>query len=145
MTTLDLGQALRNAMTAELSAKSFYTLLADSTEDPKAKKFLKKMASQEESHHEQIREYASSAPEIEIPNLPDDNAELIETMPEWHDVDNIDYDNALRVALDAEHHAAMTYDAIADAIADESGRELFRKIAKTEEQHAANLEELMKG
>lgn len=144
MRKLTLGQALRNAMTAELASKSFYTILADCTEDTKAQKFLRIMAYQEENHFVQIREFAKSADDVEVPSLPDENAELIETMPEWRDVDNIDYGNALRVALEAEHHAAMTYDAIADAITDESGRELFRTLAKTEEKHAANLEELMK-
>ncbi len=139
MTTLQLGQALRNAIEAEKAAKRFYELLAESTEDADAKSFLEKMAREENRHAKQLEEYVSKAVELTIPDLPDENVEAVETMREWAYVDDISYENALAIALEAELHAALYYSTIADCMEPGTGRALFETIARTEEKHAANL------
>lgn len=145
MPTISLGQALRNAIESEKAANSFYSLLAESTADREATSFLESMAKEEALHAKQIEELAKKTlPDITIANLPDDNTELVETMPGWADTDDIDVAHALQVALDAENYAALYYDTLADSFEPGPSQELFRTISKTEEKHAENLRKMMK-
>lgn len=144
MPTISLGQALRNAIESEDAANRFYKLLAESTADEGAKSFLESMAKEEALHSKQIKELAQKTlPDVTISNLPDDNTELVETLPGWRDADDIDFAHALQVAIDAENYAALFYDTLADTFEPGPAQELFQAISKTEEKHAENLRKMM--
>lgn len=143
MAKLTLEQAIRNAIEVEKSASRFYRLLAESTADAEARAFLLKMVDEEEAHARAIEDMGKKIVQGELPNRPDDNVELVETAPEWAYVDNISYQQALSIALDAENHAALYYSAIADAFEGKVA-EFFNSLARTEEQHVKNLEQRLR-
>jgi len=144
MGTISLEQALRNAIEGEDCANRYYTLLAESTDDPEARKFLGEMAREEAAHKKQIEAMASTVTDKQLPDLPDDNVELVETREEWAHADNIDFDSAVGIALEAEEFAALYYDAVASSCGDPKMKNAFEMIARTEEKHAAHLRALQK-
>ena len=147
MATISLVQAIRNALEAEDAAARFYDLLAHSTDDRQARNFLLAMAEDEKRHHQQISRLALKAADQPLPDIPDDNCELVETAPEWAELDQLDYDSALAVALEAEEHAELFYDALAGALQGregDEGKKFFQDLAATERQHATRLRQLMK-
>jgi len=148
MAKLTLEQAIRNAIEVEKSAARFYRLLGASTGDAEARKFLERMVKEEEAHAKAIEDMGRKLTSGEIPGQADDNMECVETMPDWAYTDDISFDQAIEIALDAENHAALYYSAIADGFqgkAAELGKvaEFFGDLAKTEEQHVKNLEGML--
>jgi rubrerythrin len=139
MARLTLEQAIRNAIEAEKSAARFYRLLGESTGDAEARAFLERMVKEEEAHAAAIQDMGRKLTSGEIPGQADDNVECIETMPAWAYSDDISFDQALEIALDAENHAALYYSAISDGFEGKVA-EFFGNLAKTEEQHVKNLE-----
>ena len=142
MTALTLAQALKNAIHAEQAAARFYDLLAQSTDDPEARRFLAEMAGQELAHARELAELASRTETGELPARPDERFELAETSPDWKYVDDLGYGAALRLALELEQHAAVFYDALAGST-DGPVRELFERLARVEETHAGAVERLL--
>ena len=138
MTRMTLRQAVRNSIEVERAAEQFYRTLADSTEDEEAKVFLEEMADQEACHQRCIREFANALNASELPFRADDNVELIETAPEWADVDNLSYEEALVIALENENHAMMYYNALSD-VSEGEVSEFFKKLVKDEQSHIARL------
>lgn len=135
MPQISLAQAIRNGIATEEAAERFYKLLAESTDDPEARSFLTKMARQEHEHAALIAELGKRLHAGALPQRPDDNVELIETAPEWANVDNVSFKEATNLALELETHAALFYDAIADSC-EGPVKELFGALAKLEERHA---------
>jgi rubrerythrin len=133
-------RALRNAIEAERAAARFYQLLLESTEDPEARKFLKKMMDDENAHARAIEDLGRKLAKNELPLRPDDNCELVETSTEWADVDDIVYEEALKVALDAEVSASLYYSAMADLFEEERYRTFFRDLSNAEDGHRRNIE-----
>ena len=144
MSTVTLAQAVRNALEAEQAANRFYTLLAESTADGTAQAFLERMAAQEQEHFDGITEFARKLDAGELPTQADWNVETIETQPEAAFLDNLDFAQSLKLALDNEHHAALIYGALAEA-ADGEAADFFGLLARGEEEHAEVLEKLLAG
>ena len=142
MSTLSLEQAVRNALEAERAAESFYKLLAQSTANEDAKQFLIKMAKLEKAHVSTIEQMGIELRAGKLPVRADDNVELIETAPDWAYHDDIDLTEAMALALENERHAALYYEAFADATRD-SIHALFREIMKDENRHVAAVEHAM--
>ena len=139
MPTISLEQALRNAIEAEDASHRFYTLLAECTEDDEVRTFLRQMASDEAAHKARIEQLATEATDRPLPNIPDDNVELVETRAEWSESTRLELDEAVRMAIEAEEFAALYYDAIASSCGDDKLREVFLTLAATEERHAERL------
>jgi len=55
-------------------------------------------------------------------------------------VEGIGLDAALEIALEAEVHAALYYDALADSVPPGPVREFFQTIAQAEEAHIKRVE-----
>jgi rubrerythrin len=141
MAAISISQAFRNAIEVERAANRFYSLLADSTEDADAKSFLVEMASQELQHANEIEELARKAESGELPLRADDNMEAVETAPDWAYVDGISYDDALGVALEAEQHACLFYEALADSTQGPLN-EFFVKLSRMEQAHVTAIAKL---
>jgi rubrerythrin len=142
MGILTIGQAVRNAVEVEVAAGRFYRLLADSTQDARAKEFLLKLAVQEDAHAKAIEAMGKRLVQGELPQRAEDGVEIIEASPDWRFLDNVGFADALNVAREAEHHAALYYDALADAV-DGPVSEFFTQLARTEEQHVRDVETLI--
>jgi rubrerythrin len=141
MAAINLSQAFRNAIEVERAANRFYTLLGESTDDAEAKKFLEDMAEQEFRHAAEIEEMARKADAGELPVRADDNVEAVETAPEWAYVDGIAYADALAVALEAEQHACLYYEALADSTEGEI-RNFFVNLGRMEQAHVEAIQTL---
>jgi rubrerythrin len=142
MGQLTIEQAIRNSVEAERAAARFYELLADSTDDPEAKLFLSKMREDELAHARAIEELGSRVTNKDLPVRADADCASVETAPAWKYVDGIDYLSALRVALEAEHSAALYYSAIAEAFVGDE-KMFFEDLSVTEENHATRIKEIL--
>jgi rubrerythrin len=140
MAQMTLEKAIRNGIETERAAERFYRTLADSTEDPEARAFLKEMAEQESTHRDRILDLGKSLNDKELPAYADENIEIVETAPAWADVDNLSYAEALAVALENEHHAVLYYSALCDSV-DGNVLLFFQKLVEDEEGHVALLNE----
>jgi rubrerythrin len=130
----DLKKALRNAIEVERGAARFYQSLASSAGDAEARAFLERMVSDEMAHAEALEQKSRELADGKLPDLPDFNMDRVEAIPEWRGVEGITYEQALNVALEAEQHAELFYDALADT-AEGAVQEFFREMTKNEARH----------
>jgi rubrerythrin len=140
MSKVTLEQAIRDAIEVERSAAQFYEVLGANTDDDEAKEFLARMVAEEKAHERSIAEMGQKLTSGELPARASDNCEMVETAPDWAYAEGLDYRAALAVALEAEQHAALFYDAVADGFSEPRIRQFFVTLARTEEQHVAALE-----
>ena len=140
--TMTLEQAVRNAIAAEIGAAGFYTLLAESSQDREARTFFEKMASQEMDHARNIEQLGQQLGAGELPDRADASVKAVETAMGWEGRTDLTYRDALEVALAAENNAELIYETWADQLPDPPSA-LFTTLARTEEQHAATLRQLL--
>ena len=139
---MTLREAIRDAIAAEKSAEKFYGRLAKEAKDLEAQAFFEGMRDQERDHAVWIEKIASVAPADGEPGSALGNVRLVETLPDWSEASSLDLTRAVESAIEAEHHAAMFYDAIAGGTTGEI-QELFLKLQRAEESHASGLERLL--
>jgi rubrerythrin len=135
---ITLEKAIANAAASEEQAARFYRLLAENNEDPEAKAFFEEMENAELEHARSIREHGRMLGLASTQLRPDSQVEMVETAPGWRDAEGLSYPQALEVALEAENHAALYYDALADFVSGEI-KQFFQSLARTEEQHAERI------
>jgi rubrerythrin len=140
MAGIKVGQAVRDAIEAELAASRFYTLLAESAEDAQTRAFLEEMSRQEVGHARSIEKTGAALVDGLLPAQASGDLSGVETLPDWKFVDDIALTAAFEVALTAEQQASLYYDAIADFLEGEA-REFFRSLSAAEDEHAKNLRE----
>lgn len=133
-----LEQALANAIAAELAGARFYELLAHSTKDTEAIRFFEEMAREEREHADHLRMLSGRMKQAPV----ESRSVELELPPELANNDeNLELEEAVEIALEAEYHAIRTYMSMARATDGEVAT-LFLRVARTEEQHARILEEL---
>jgi rubrerythrin len=140
---LTLAQALRNVIDAEHAAARFYGQLVSKAGSDRVRDLLRELAAQEEQHAAAAEKMAEQLRCGELPGEPDVIVEEIEAIPSWLRATVIDLRQALEVALEAEQHAALYYDALADASEGETAR-LFRQMVLVEERHAEMIASLQR-
>jgi len=136
-----LGQAVRNAIAAERLAARFYTALRGRAGSELAKALFTRLASQEETHAAAIEALSLRLDAGELPTDADHDVSVVETPLGWAEAEEITLRQGVTLALEAEHHAAQVYDALADCFEGEGAR-FFRDLATVEEDHARWLEDL---
>lgn len=140
--SVTLGQAMRNAIEAELAAARFYEALAPKAADDETRAFFDEMAEQERDHAASIEGMSQKIGTGELPTRADTKVSMVETVPGWSDASGIDLDQALALALEAENSAALYYDALSD-FCDVGAKAFFQKMASQEEEHAESLRSLI--
>lgn len=143
MSTISIEQAVRNGIEIELAAQRFYLLLQTSTDDPKARKFLRQMAMQELEHAKRIERLGKTLTPNALPRQSDDQVETIETAPKWAFVDDISYEQSLMVALENEEHAALYYGALADSTSG-AVSDFFQMLCEDEQLHIRKIKKRLK-
>ncbi|MBW2730979.1 MAG: ferritin family protein [Deltaproteobacteria bacterium] len=138
---LTLAQAIRNAVEAERAAQRFYLDLVPKAANKEARELFQLMAEQEEEHAQSIERLGQRVARQELPANANDNIAGVETMPGWRHADQITIEEALDLAISAEHSAALYYDAIADYFTGEAQR-FFQDLSTCEEKHANLLVEM---
>ncbi len=141
---ITLGQALRNAIAAERAAERFYWRLAEGATETAAREFLLSMAEEEREHAASLEKMVASLAEGRVPERADAHVELVETAPGWEFHEGLRLDQALAIAIEAENHAVLYYDALAGSCSGETAA-FFARMHQTEAQHAQRLAELARG
>lgn len=143
---ISIHQAVTNARAAEQAAWSFYMQLASRCEDPDVRAFLEDMAAVEASHAQALlqleRQFAHGGPGLR----PDADVDLVETAPGWIQLDRevaeMDMRTALAIAEEAERHAAVYYEALAEVSTGEVAT-FFTWLAHEEASHVDHVEDLV--
>jgi rubrerythrin len=136
--TMTLGQAVRNAVEVERAGARFYSMLAEKTEDEKARAFFEKLARDEVVHAEELGRQGEELGDQFEAALPEACVKMVESAPGWEQAEEITPEQAFQIALEAENHAALYYDSLADFARGEV-KEFFLRLAKMEEAHAEVL------
>jgi len=132
---LTLGQAVRNAISAERASAAFYRVLATRVSNPSAKKFFLELVGVEHLHATEIENVSRSLLHGPLAHRANIQVESVETAPWWTFDDNVDVVGAMYVALEAELHAARYYAMVASQLQGEEA-EFFHSLARTEQDHA---------
>jgi len=140
MSSLSFKQALCNAIAAEREAERLYNTLCDKSKDPNTIAFLKDIANDERKHASDLEEIKSKFPNLEFCPEPDQISN-IEAPMGWEDVDEINFVDAINIAIQGENNATMIYDALSDSTEGEVS-EFFKSLSKTESLHALKLEKI---
>jgi rubrerythrin len=138
MYTPNLEQTFRNMIEAAVVGAGFYGLLAESTRDVQAKAFLEGLVARERANGEALEIMALDMTNRALPPHADHNLDMSKTAPEWRFVDDISYDQAVEVAVDAASHSALIYSALADGTP-EPARGVLSTFADQQEAHVAQL------
>lgn len=136
--TLTLAQALKNAATAERAAAAFYRQLASQVSDDGPRAFFLKLVDDEIAHAEQLEARGAELGAEFEQALPEAAVVTVETPHKWDFEAALEVEQAFEVAVEAEVHAALTYDALADFATGET-QAFLRQLSEREEAHAAAL------
>ncbi len=109
MRTPTLGQAVRDAIEAALAAARFHDELAARTDDARARRFLQDMARVQHVHGSEIASAAKDVVRGDLPDFARDDAEAIETLPEWSAANGLTLDEALEITLTCARKASVHY------------------------------------
>jgi rubrerythrin len=139
--TLTLEQAIRNAVEAERAADRFYRDLAAATTDEAARALLAQMAAEEGAHADGLLGLARELGAGALPERADMPVRGIESAPAAVEARDLDFEQAVTLALEAENSASLYYDALASSCGG-AAAEFFARVAADEERHAARLREI---
>jgi len=140
MTQTTASQAIRNAIESERESARFYQSLAERTPLPAARSFLREMAGIELVHAAEIERIGKALFGDSLPDQADSDVSMVEALPEWKDAETLKLPESVQMAIAAEHGAALYYSALAEQLP-EPARDVFLRLARTEEAHAASLVE----
>jgi rubrerythrin len=127
-------------MAGERASSRFYGELAEHSSDPAAKEFLTGLAHEEAAHERAIAEFAQREYPAALTAAPLPGWRHLETALDWDSDSDLTLADALVLALEAEHHAALHYETLADAL-DGEPREFFLRLARSELEHGRELEQ----
>jgi rubrerythrin len=130
----ELRQALRNAIEVERAAARFYGKLAALATQAEARSFLERLVVEETAHAEALAAKSAELVDGALPERADWRFETVETVPDWTLADDISFEQALQLALEAEQSAELFYDALASSTTGPVS-EFFQNVARNEAQH----------
>ncbi len=134
-----IDEILDYAIASEQEAVRFYTELAERASNPQTRKVFLLYAGEERGHEEKLKGIKSSgimkksARPVETLNLADYTVDVDVT-------GDLDYQDALIIAMKREKAAFRLYSDLADRMDDESTRELFLALAQEEAKHKLRFE-----
>jgi rubrerythrin len=138
MTRIKASQAIRNAVESERASARFYEMLADRTPYPAARAFLRQMVAIELSHGAEIEGIGRLLWGDAVPEDADRDVSMVETLPDWSGAEAVTLSEGIVLAIAAEQGAAVCYSALAAQLPSPA-KNVFLRLARTEEQHAASL------
>jgi len=134
--TSDPADLIAGAIQAEEKAAWFYTTMANMTSDGEARKTLKGLADDEESHARTLTDLYVEITGHEVIEPP---SSAPEGEPNFFDFPSVSRRAALEFALHNEVKAADLYQSQAGASDDQDRAEAFIRLAETERKHAAYI------
>lgn len=142
MTTMSLGQAVRNAIETENAAERFYAKLATRADAGDARRFLEDMSVQEGEHAASLERLAARLEE-EAPAHADVDLGVVEAGPSWLGDASVGFNEALTVAVENERRAHETYMRFSTSCEAPSVQRFFAEMAEAEQRHADQLSDLL--
>lgn len=145
METTDILAALDAAIRGEEEAQAFYLKAAEQTDDPKGCDMFRELAEFEGHHKEHLEGLRASLAAGETVgsyqgrDLPEYAEAKIEGAGAATPGEHADALEALRVAIAAEERAASEYRALAEGATDETGQQMFARLAEEEVRHSRLL------
>lgn len=134
-----MDEILDYAIASETEAVRFYTELAERASNPQTKRVFLLFADEERVHEEKLKGIKvsgiirKSARPVETLNLADYTVEVDVT-------GDLDYQDALIIAMKREKAAFRLYSDLADKMEDESIKDLFLSLAQEEAKHKLRFE-----
>jgi rubrerythrin len=138
MTQIKATQAIRNAIESERASARFYEILAQRTPYPVAQTFLREMAATELRHGLEIVGLAKLLWGDAVPAHPDRDVSMVETLPNWGGAEAVTLPEGIAIAIASEQGAAAYYGALAAQLP-APAKDLFLRLARTEDEHAKSL------
>lgn len=142
MSSVSFKQAICNAIEAEKEAAKLYLELSEKAEDPNAIAFLKDLAKTETGHMQELEKIRGNFADDDLcgsfSHMPNVEAPL-----GWENAENINFVDAINLAIQGENNASMIYDAMADSTEGDLS-EFFRSLSRTENLHAEKLDKVKK-
>jgi rubrerythrin len=140
--SITLAQAIRNSIAAEQAAEKFYLRLAARCPDKKGRAVITGIAAQERLHAEALEAVAGRLVAGQLPERADLLVLDIESAPAGDSHEALSLEEALYIAMDAEHSAMLYYDALASTTSGEVAT-FFEHMGLEEEAHAAAIRALL--
>lgn len=141
MTVNPIDKVLEFAIANEEQAAAFYAKLAEKARNPQMKQVFQEFVAEELSHKAKLLEIKKGSP---LPPLADaiETLGLADNLRE-DDIDlanDMDYQEALVLAMRSEKAAYRLYSTLADAVRDHGVKELFMRLAQEEARHKLRFE-----
>jgi len=129
------------AISEELKAADFYRSLAEKMDRPWMKKTFLDFA-QEELGHKAILEGLKDGGDLSPLDQQIPDMKILETVSKSPDenTDDLNYKDALLIAMKAEKEAFMLYSSLADMTADERSKSILNRLAQEEAKHKLRFE-----
>ncbi len=135
----NVNEILDFAIKEEEKARDFYLYLAKRVERPAMKKNFEEFAGEEQKHKErllEVKEGKRTAKEVEeVPDMKMSDY-LVNVTPSR----DMDYGDALILAMKREKAAYRLYTRLAEVVEDENMRQVFQGLASEEAKHKMAFE-----
>ncbi len=136
-----MDEVLDFAIEKEREAAEFYIYWADRVSDRTLKQVLLRFAEEEKKHERKIKKVKKGEvvlkPEGKILDL-----KISDYLSETKPGEEMDYQEALRIAMQREKESFRLYMNLAESVPDENLRNLFLGLAQEEATHKLRLETL---
>lgn len=142
--SIQLAQAIRNAIEGERAAEQFYLELAEAARDEETRAFLRAVAGEEREHAAGLELVGKQLVDGALPDRADMPVDGIERAPALAGARDLSFVEALTLALEAEESAALYYDGLASSCSGEVAA-FFVSVRGMEERHAARIRSVLEG
>ncbi len=134
-----IDEILDFAIGEEEKAAKFYTFMADRVEKPWIRKLFKEFADEEKSHKEKLLGFRKGET-LKPADKQVQDLKISDYTVEIEPSADINYQDALILAMKKEKAAFRLYSDLAAAAADNSVRDLFLALAQEEAKHKLRFE-----
>ena len=141
--TITLGQAIRNAIEGEKAAERFYLELAAVAREADTRDFLRHVAGEEREHASRLELVARQLVDGALPERADMPVGGIEHAPGLVGSKDLEFAQALALAIEAEDSAVLYYDGLASSCTGEVAA-FFMSVRGMEERHAARIRAVLR-
>lgn len=140
MTTDQYTGILKTAVENELEAHAFYKNASERVADTVLKKTFSDLAKEELKHKVLLEGYLSTGSELSFDETKDYMVSQRVESPKLSM--EMNFTEAIALAMKKEEEAMMMYSAFAEASTDEKQKEIFGELSKMELGHKRGLEEI---
>ena len=136
-TTVD--DVLKFAIAAEVKAELFYTRLSKTTKTPEMRKALLMFAGQERMHKRRLQAIRARGPVIGSSGEEVTNLQISDYIVDIKPTPDMQYQDALLLAIEKERAAKSLYTALAALADDYEIKSIFQSLAQEEAKHERHI------